>query len=137
MDLTYDLESVSDNADSHELLSVVAAVHHQGVGEALDDWALCLSESLLGISTGGVGDVDWGADLDVIAAECHVSQNFVDGRICPSRRCSIIFAPPHVPIVPPEGIGSLRQGDISDLHVFVAPLAEQFDCTNLSDDLLR
>lgn len=65
--LTYDLESVGDNADGHNLLSVVATVHHQGVGQTLDDWAVCLSESLLGVSAGGVGDVDWGADLNVIA----------------------------------------------------------------------
>ena len=58
---------MSDNADSHNLLSVVATVHHQGVGQTLNDWAVCLSESLLGISAGGVGDVDWGTDLDVIA----------------------------------------------------------------------
>jgi hypothetical protein len=65
---TYDLEGVGDNADSHELLSVVAAVHHQGVGETLDDWALSLAESLLGVSASRVGEVDWGADLDVVAA---------------------------------------------------------------------
>jgi hypothetical protein len=64
--VTYDLESVSDNSDSHELLSVVAAVHHQGVGETLNDGALGLAESLLGISTGGVGDVDGSADLNVV-----------------------------------------------------------------------
>jgi hypothetical protein len=66
--LTYDLERVGNNADSHELLSVVTAVHHQRVGETLDDRALRLSESLLGISTGGVGDVDRSTDLNVIAA---------------------------------------------------------------------
>ena len=58
---------MSDDADSHELLAVVAAVHHQRVGKALDDGALCLSEPLDGIAAGGVGDVDGGADLDVIA----------------------------------------------------------------------
>lgn len=68
--VTYDLEGVGNNTDSHELLSVVTTVHHQGVGETLDDGALCLSESLLGVSAGGVGDVDWGADLDVIAGGC-------------------------------------------------------------------
>ena len=68
-DVTYDLESVCNNANSHNLLSVVATVHHQGVGQSLNDWAVCLSESLLGISTGGVGDVDWGADLNVVATE--------------------------------------------------------------------
>ena len=54
------------NSDSHELLSVVTAIHHQGVGETLNDGAVCLSKSLLRISAGGVGGVDWGADLDVI-----------------------------------------------------------------------
>jgi len=49
-----DLEGVSDDSDGHELLAVVAAVHHQGVGETLDDWALSFSESLDCISTGGV-----------------------------------------------------------------------------------
>jgi hypothetical protein len=67
---TYDLESVGNDADGHELLSVVTTVHHQGVRETLDDGALCLSESLLGVSTGGVGDVDGGADLDIIAVKC-------------------------------------------------------------------
>lgn len=65
--MTYDLKGVCDNADSHDLLSVVATVHHEGVGQSLNDWAVCLSESLLRISAGGVGDVDWGTDLNVIA----------------------------------------------------------------------
>lgn len=68
---TYDLEGVGDDADSHEFLSVVTAVHHQGVGEALNDRALGLTEALGGIATGGVRDVDWLADLDVVAA--HIS----------------------------------------------------------------
>ena len=65
---TYDLEGVGNDADSHELLSVVAAVHHEGVGETLNDGALGLPEALDSISAGRVGDVDGGADLDVIAA---------------------------------------------------------------------
>jgi hypothetical protein len=65
---TYDLEGMSNNSDSHKLLSVVATIHHQRVGKTLDDWALCLSESLLCISAGGMGDVDWCSDLDVVAA---------------------------------------------------------------------
>ena len=64
---TYNLESVRDNADSHELLSVVATVHHQGVRQSLDDWALCLAEALNSVAAGGVGDVDRRADLNVIA----------------------------------------------------------------------
>jgi hypothetical protein len=51
---TYDLERVGDNSDSHELLAVVAAVHHERVGEALDDGALGLPESLDGIAAGRV-----------------------------------------------------------------------------------
>jgi hypothetical protein len=35
-----DLKSVLDNASSHELLSVVATVHHERVGETLNDRAL-------------------------------------------------------------------------------------------------
>lgn len=55
---TYDLKGVSDNANGHEFLAVVAAVHHQGVGETLDDWALSLSEALDGVSTSRMRDVD-------------------------------------------------------------------------------
>jgi hypothetical protein len=58
---------VSNDPDSHELLSVIAAVHHKGVCETLDDWALSFSETFASISTGGMGDVDWGADLNVVA----------------------------------------------------------------------
>ena len=57
---------MSNNADGHELLAVVAAVHHQRVGQALDDRALGFAESFDGIAAGGMGDVDWGADLDVV-----------------------------------------------------------------------
>ncbi len=70
--MTYDFERVGDDTDSHKLLAVVAAVHHEGVCEALDDGALGFSETLDGVATGGVGDVDWGADLDVVAVvESH------------------------------------------------------------------
>lgn len=61
-----DLESVLDDTDSHELLSVVASVHHQGVGETLNDGALGLAETLGGEATSGVGQVDGGLDLDVV-----------------------------------------------------------------------
>lgn len=64
---------MGNDTDSHELLSVVATVHHQGVGETLDDWAVSLSESLLRISTGGVRDIDWCSDLDVIAVEKYLA----------------------------------------------------------------
>ena len=57
--VTDDFKGMSDDADSHELLAVVAAVHHEGVRESLDDGTLCFSESLDGIPAGGVRDVDW------------------------------------------------------------------------------
>lgn len=62
-----DREGVVDDADSHEFLSVVTTVHHQRVGKALNDWALSLAESLYCITAGGVGEVDGGTDVHVIA----------------------------------------------------------------------
>lgn len=58
---------MGDDADGHDLLSVVAAVHHEGVGETLNDGALGLAESLLGVTTSRVGEVDGLTDLDVVA----------------------------------------------------------------------
>ena len=58
---------MSDDADSHKLLAVVATIHHEGVGEALDDGAIGLAKALDGITTGGVRDVNGGANLDVVA----------------------------------------------------------------------
>jgi hypothetical protein len=60
---------VGDYPDGHELLAIVAAVHHEGVGETLDDRALGFAETLDGISTSGVRDVNWGTDLNVVAVE--------------------------------------------------------------------
>jgi hypothetical protein len=71
---------MGDNSDSHKLLSVVATVHHERVGETLNDGAVGLAESLLGISTGRVGDVDWGADLNVVAVS-----NISPKSLCPSN----------------------------------------------------
>jgi hypothetical protein len=50
-----DLESVGDDPDGQELLSVVPSVHHQRVDETLDDGHTALGELLLGVSAGGVG----------------------------------------------------------------------------------
>lgn len=75
---------MGDNADSHELLSVVAAVHHERVGETLNDWALGLAETLGSITSSRVGDVDWSADLDVIAVESYVSCRSYNSYCCPS-----------------------------------------------------
>lgn len=45
------------NADSHHLLAVVAAVHHQRVGETLNDGALGLAEALDVEAASAVRDV--------------------------------------------------------------------------------
>lgn len=52
-----DLEGVLDDAHGHELLAIVAAVHHHGVGEALHDGALRLAEALGRIAARAVGQV--------------------------------------------------------------------------------
>lgn len=62
-----DLEGVGNNSDSHELLSVVAAVHHERVGQSLNDGAVGLSESLGGISASSVGDVDGVSQGNVVS----------------------------------------------------------------------
>ena len=64
---TYDLESVGHNADGLELLAVVAAVHHERVGETLDDGALGLAETLGGIAASSVRKVDGRTNLNVVA----------------------------------------------------------------------
>lgn len=56
---TDDFKGVSDDADGHEFLAVIATVHHERVGQSLDDGALSLAEPLHGVPSGGVGDVDW------------------------------------------------------------------------------
>ena len=58
---------MGNDADGHQLLAVVAAVHHQGVREALDNGAVRLAEALGSIATGGVRDVNMRTDLDVVA----------------------------------------------------------------------
>ena len=60
-----DLEAVLDDPDCQELLAVVAAVHHEGVDESLDDGALGLAETLGGEAAGGVGK-ELGHDGDVV-----------------------------------------------------------------------
>ena len=47
----YNLKSVCNDPDSHKLLPVVAAIHHKGISETLNDRALCLAEPLDGIAT--------------------------------------------------------------------------------------
>ena len=52
-----DLHCVPNNPNGHELLAIVSAVHHERVGEPLDDGALSLPEPLHGVPPGGVGHV--------------------------------------------------------------------------------
>ena len=79
-----DLERVLDDAEGHELLAVVAAVHHEAVDETLNNGALSLAEALLVVSPGGVGDVDFVLGLLVdrdVVDERHVSD--VDCLVVP------------------------------------------------------
>lgn len=62
-----DGESVVDDANSLELLAVVTPVHHERVGQALDDGALGLAEAFYGVAAGRVGEVDWITDVHVVA----------------------------------------------------------------------
>lgn len=52
-----DLEGVLDDTHSHQLLAVVAAVHHHGVCQALHNGALGLTETLGGITSSRVWQV--------------------------------------------------------------------------------
>lgn len=76
----YNFEGVSDNTDGHEFLAVIASVHHERVCETFDDGTLGFAETLDGIAAGGVGDIDWRADLDVVAVageNQHLRNTFV------------------------------------------------------------
>lgn len=52
------LEAMLDDANSHDLLTVVAPVHHERADETLDDRALCLPEALRVVTTSGMRQVD-------------------------------------------------------------------------------
>ena len=52
-----DLKSVLDDAHSHELLSVVPAMHHETVGQSLNNGALGLPEPLDLVPASRVGQV--------------------------------------------------------------------------------
>lgn len=112
---TYDLEGVGNNSDSHELLSVVAAVHHERVGQSLDDGAVGLAESLGGISASGVGDVDGVSQGNVVTvASISISKGSSSEGVLMSN---------------------VRQGDVADLDI-VVPLVEQLDVANLLHNIL-
>jgi len=61
-----DFEQVGDDAESKLFLSVVAALHHQRVDDALDNGHLGFAELVLRITPGGVREVDWAADLNIV-----------------------------------------------------------------------
>ena len=50
------LHGVLDDPDSHQFLTVVPPVHHERVGEPLNNGALSLPESLHRVSSSGVGN---------------------------------------------------------------------------------
>lgn len=52
-----DFKGMLDDAHSHQLLAVVAAVHHHGVSQTLHNGALGLAETLGGITTSRVWQV--------------------------------------------------------------------------------
>lgn len=64
-----DGKGVVYDAYSLQLLAVVASIHHEGVGQALDNRALGLAEAFYGIAAGGVREVDGVADVHVVAVE--------------------------------------------------------------------
>ena len=45
------------NTNSHDLLAIVAAVHHQRVCQPLNNWALSLAEPLSRIPSSSVGKI--------------------------------------------------------------------------------
>ena len=57
---------MSDNANSHELLSVITSIHHKGVREALDYGALSFTKAFYGVAAGGVRNVNGRAYLNII-----------------------------------------------------------------------
>lgn len=61
-----DFHGLLHDADSHEFLTVVAAVLHQAVGHALDDGALGLAETLGSETARRVGQEDAATELNVI-----------------------------------------------------------------------
>ena len=83
--MAHDFERVSNDADSHELLPVVASVHHERIGETLNNGAVGLAEAFDGIASGRVRDVDGGADLNVVAIGEHLVSHHACQTAVPSR----------------------------------------------------
>jgi hypothetical protein len=123
---------MGDDADGLELLSVVPAVHHDGVGETLNDGALSLAEALDGISAGGVREVDGLADLDVVS-ELHTntesvsdsSPSFLPAFFQVSARFLRSFSPTRE---------NALQRHVPDFNVLVCPLVEQLHAADLRSE---
>lgn len=135
---------MSNDADSHQLLSVVAAVHHQGVGKTLNDRALGLAEALGGISTSGVREVNGLSDLNVITAELKIQKSAKCALYhiasstpkCPSH----LNSPQHAAIETKQRITSsstahVRQRNIPNLNILVAPLVEELDAADFRGNI--
>lgn len=52
-----DLKGVLDNTHSHQLLAIVAAVHHHGVGQTFHNGTLCLAKTFCSITSSRVWQV--------------------------------------------------------------------------------
>lgn len=100
-----DLESMLDNAGSHQLLAVVATVHHERIGQTFDNGALkitirrvsfllfrhsrvlaivahlSLAETLDSEATGGVGQVGVLTDLNVVLERNVLDLNIFVGPL--------------------------------------------------------
>lgn len=68
-----------EDTDSLQLLTVVAARHHQGVGQTLHDRALSLAETLRSVTASSVGDIHRLTDLDVVGKRDVRNLNTVIG----------------------------------------------------------
>jgi hypothetical protein len=88
---------VRDDAHGHELLAVVATVHHQRVGEALNDGAVGLAEPLGGPPARRVRDIDRVADRDVVTARASSTSASAP---CPPS-CVLLFVVPKKSPSPP------------------------------------
>lgn len=69
MERTNNLKRMGNNSHSHELLAVISPIHHERISQTFNNRTLCFAESFDGISSGGMGDVDWRSELDIIAAQ--------------------------------------------------------------------
>lgn len=86
-----------DDAHGHEFLAVVSAVHHQGVGQSLDDGALGLAEPLHRVSSRRVRDVDRRPNLNVITKKflfLRDQLSHFSTSSCKNQKLSFFMPPP-------------------------------------------